>query len=172
MPELDGFETCKAIREFSTVPVLFLTARDEEIDRVLGFQLGGDDYVTKPFSPRELVLRVKAILARGQARPQARPLEHGALLLEPLRHKATLGGKSLELTAMEFSLLRALAEASDRVLSRAALIDGVYGFNQTLSDRTVDSHIRNLRKKAKDLGFEDLIRTVHGVGLCIGDCVS
>ncbi len=172
MPELDGFETCKALREFSAVPVLFLTARDEEIDRVLGFQLGGDDYVTKPFSPRELVLRIKAILARAQGREASKPVEHGELVLNPLSHEASLGGQALELTAVEFSLLRLLADASDRVLSRNALIEGVYGYNPSLSDRTVDSHVRNLRKKAKDLGFSDLIRTIHGVGLRIGDCTS
>lgn len=172
MPELDGFETCKALRDFSTVPVLFLTARDEEIDRLLGFQLGGDDYVSKPFSPRELVLRIKAILARAQSAPDARPLAHGALTLNPLRHEAAFNGQSLDLTAVEFSLLCMLAEKSDRVLTRNALIEGIYGYNPSMSDRTVDSHVRNLRKKASALGCSDLIRTIHGVGLRIGDCTS
>lgn len=172
MPELDGFETCMALREFSTVPVLFLTARDDEIDRLLGFQLGGDDYVSKPFSPRELILRIKAILARAKTSPEPRPLDHGALTLNPLRHEAALNGHPLDLTALEFSLLQFLVEKSDRVLSRNLLIEGVYGYNPSISDRTVDSHVRNLRRKAKELGYNDLIRTVHGVGLHIGDCTS
>lgn len=113
MPELDGFDTCKALRDFSTVPILFLTARDEEIDRVLGFQLGADDYVIKPFSPRELVLRIKAILARSRAIAEERPLLHGALTINPLGHEAALGGQVLDLTAVEFLLLRRLAEASE-----------------------------------------------------------
>lgn len=172
MPELDGFDTCKALREFSAVPVLFLTARDDEIDRVLGFQLGGDDYVTKPFSPRELVLRIKAILSRSEDRQQETPLVQGALTMTPLSHEAELGGRGLDLTAVEFSLLRLLVESADRVMSRNALIEGVYGYNPSLSDRTIDSHIRNLRKKAKAVGYNDLIRTIHGVGLRIGDCLS
>ena len=172
MPEFDGFETCKALREFTTVPILFLTARDDEIDRVLGFQLGGDDYVTKPFSPRELVLRIKAILARGAGKQEVQVLERGKLTLNILSHEATLGGDVLALTAVEFSLLRVLVDACDRVVSRNGLIDGIYGHNPSLSDRTVDSHVRNLRKKARALGYDDLIRTVHGVGLRIGDCAS
>lgn len=172
MPELDGFETCKALREFSNVPVLFLTARDDEIDRLLGFQLGGDDYVSKPFSPRELVLRLKAILSRAQSVPDARSIKHGALTLNPLGHEAALNGQPLDLTALEFALLHLLAEKSDRVLSRNALIEGVYGYNPSISDRTVDSHVRNLRKKANALNVSDLIRTVHGVGLRIGDCTT
>jgi len=170
MPELDGFETCKELRRFSSVPVLFLTARDEEIDRVLGFQLGGDDYVTKPFSPRELVLRIKAILGRARADTVADTLQHGDLKLRSAAHEATLGDQVMELTAVEFALLAALASGPNRVHTRAQLITAIYGHNSEMSDRTIDSHIRNLRHKAKSLGCADLVRTVHGVGLRIGSC--
>ena len=170
MPELDGFETCKALRGFSTVPVLFLTARDDEIDRVLGFQLGGDDYVTKPFSPRELVLRIKAILARARPDEAKDVLEHGDLTLQDAAHEARLGGHTLYLTAMEFALLRALIARPAQVFTRDQLIRQVYGDNTQLSDRTIDSHIRNLRQKSKNHGYQDVIRTLHGVGLRLGSC--
>lgn len=172
MPELDGFETCKALRSFSMVPVLFLTARDEEIDRVLGFQLGGDDYVTKPFSPRELTLRIKAILNRTREVTTDKAMTQGDLTVHGPSHEAILGGAALDLTAVEFALLEVLIAAPDRVLSRDQLIRGVYGHNTSLSDRTVDSHLRNLRQKAKAAGYSDVVRTVHGVGLRLGPCVS
>ncbi len=171
MPDMDGFETCKIIRRSSNVPVLFLTARDEEIDRVLGFQLGADDYVTKPFSPRELVLRIKAILARGQSNSVVEPaLTHQHLRIDPGAHVCTLGEADLSLTAIEFATLAALARAPERVLSRSQLIEAVYGTNTHLSGRTVDSHIRNIRQKAQALGYRDVIRTVHGVGVKLGGC--
>lgn len=171
MPEMDGLEACRELRKTSTVPILFLTARDDEIDRILGFQLGGDDYVTKPFSPRELVLRIKAILARA-ADPKSRndvtvfedlQLDHGA-------HRCTLGKAEVQLTGIEFAVLSILAKAPSRVYSRAQLIELVYGHNTYLSGRTVDSHIRNIRQKARALGYPDLIQTVHGVGVKLGVC--
>lgn len=170
MPELDGFETCKALRSFSPVPVLFLTARDEEIDRLLGFQLGGDDYVTKPFSPRELVLRVKAILGRARPADIDTQLEYGDLSLRALAHEAVLGNQILDLTAAEFALLKTLLAAPDRVHTRDQLITSIHGANNSMSDRTIDSHLRNLRNKAKTLGYPDVIRTIHGVGLRLGTC--
>lgn len=170
MPELDGFETCKALRSFSSVPVLFLTARDEEIDRLLGFQLGADDYVTKPFSPRELVLRVKAILGRARPAQAEAPMEYGDLCLRVLAHEARLGAGALDLTAVEFALLKTLLAAPDRVHTRDQLIASIYGANNQMSDRTIDSHIRNLRQKAKTLGYTDVVRTIHGVGLRLGTC--
>ncbi len=171
MPEMDGFETCRAIRRQSAVPILFLTARDEEINRILGFELGGDDYVTKPFSPRELVLRVKAILARANgALHQEERLGHGVLEMVPARHHCTLAGQPVELTATEFQLLAALLRSGERVLTRDQLIQAVYGASAQHSDRTVDSHIRNLRRKAAALGVSDLVSTVHGVGLKLGTC--
>ncbi len=170
MPELDGFETCKALRSFSSVPVLFLTARDEETDRLLGFQLGADDYVTKPFSPRELVLRVKAILGRARPAHAEDSMEYGDLCLRVLAHEARLGAGALDLTAVEFALLKTLLAAPDRVHTRDQLIASIYGANNQMSDRTIDSHIRNLRQKAKTLGYTDVVRTIHGVGLRLGTC--
>jgi len=172
MPELDGFETCKSLRSFSAVPVLFLTARDDEIDRVLGFQLGGDDYVTKPFSPRELVLRIKAILARARPKETETLLVHGDLSLRMLAHEAELAGQMLELTATEFALLNTLMAAPERVRTRDQIITSIYGANNVMSDRTIDSHIRNLRHKAQAIGYSDIIRTIHGVGLRLGSCTT
>ncbi len=170
MPEMDGFDACRAIRRSSSVPLLFLTARGEEVNRVVGFELGADDYVCKPFSPRELVLRVRAILERAQGPSNDARIAAGDLAMEPLRHVCTLGDKPLDLTGTEFSILRAFLEARDRVLSRDQLIRAVYGDNNQMSDRTIDSHIRNIRQKADALGYGDVIATVHGVGLKLGSC--
>jgi two-component system OmpR family response regulator len=169
MPTMDGFDCCKAIRAQSSVPILFLTARDDEIDRVLGFQLGADDFVSKPFSPRELVLRIKAILMRGKP-DLAKPARHGALEMESASHRCTLNGAVVSLTATEFSLLWRLMQAPEQVLDRNQLINGIYGTNSALSGRTVDSHIRNIRAKAAALGCDDLILTLHGVGVKLGPC--
>ncbi|WP_425658393.1 response regulator transcription factor [Roseobacter sp. EG26] len=169
MPQMDGFDCCKAIRATSNVPVLFLTAQEDEIDRVLGFELGADDFVPKPFSPRELVLRIKAILARGK--PAADDsLSHGDLTLHPTAHSCVLGGAELVLTATEFSLLELLVRAPQRVFDRNQLITGIYGPNTALSGRTLDSHLRNIRAKAAAVGCGDLIATVHSVGLKLGTC--
>ncbi|MCV6591829.1 MAG: response regulator transcription factor [Silicimonas sp.] len=169
MPKMDGFECCKAIRANSNVPVLFLTAQEDEVDRVLGFQLGADDFVPKPFSPRELVLRIKAILARGKPAPSA-PLQHGDLTLRPDAHECDIGGQPLQLTAREFALLEMMMRAPARVFDRNQLITGIYGANSTLSGRTVDSHLRHLRAKAAALGCEDLVTTIHSIGLKLGSC--
>lgn len=170
MPELDGFEACRSIRKTSMVPLLFLTARDEEVNRVVGFELGADDYVCKPFSPRELVLRVRAILERARGPQLDGVLEAGLLRMEPQRHLCMLDGRPLELTGTEFAILRCFVEASERILSRDQLIRAIYGANSQMSDRTVDSHIRNIRQKAVALGFSDVIVTIHGVGLKLGSC--
>jgi two-component system, OmpR family, response regulator len=169
MPVMDGFECCKAIRAQSRIPILFLTAQSDEIDRIVGFELGGDDYVAKPFSPRELVLRIKAILARGKHAVHD-VISHGDLRLDRLRHSCTLGGDDLELTATEFSVLAMLLNRPGNVADRNTLIDGAYGDNNTLSGRTVDSHIRNIRAKAAVLGCTDIVETVRGVGLRLGAC--
>jgi two-component system OmpR family response regulator len=171
LPEMDGFEVCKDLRKTSDVPILFLTARDDEIDRILGMEIGGDDYVTKPFSPRELVARIKAILKRsnGRAAP-SEALLHGALTLDPARHHCTFAGADVALTQSEFSLLEALLAHPEKVIRRTALVDAVYGHNIHVSDRTIDSHIRNIRRKLSDAGCADSIVTVHGVGLRMGPC--
>lgn len=171
MPEMDGLETCKVLRKTSTVPILFLTARDDEIDRILGFQLGGDDYVAKPFSPRELVLRIKAILARSTVFKQTEEVTtYQDLQLEHSAHRCTLADSEIQLTGIEFSVLSILAKTPSRVFARAQLIELVYGHNTYLSGRTVDSHIRNIRQKARAAGYPDLIQTVHGVGVKLGIC--
>ncbi len=169
MPKMDGFECCKAIRAHSDLPVLFLTAQDDEIDRVLGFQLGADDFVAKPFSPRELVLRIKAILARGQ-RSSSQGMKHGGLELDTSGHTCRIGGAGLDLTATEFQLLGILLRYPNQVHDRNALIQAIYGANTTMSGRTIDSHIRNIRAKAAQIGCEDIIATVHGVGVKLGAC--
>ncbi|HID67670.1 MAG TPA: response regulator transcription factor [Roseibacterium sp.] len=171
LPEMDGFEVCKALRRTSDVPVLFLTARDDEIDRVLGMEIGGDDYVTKPFSPRELVARIKAILKRSvRVVADDRPMQRGALEMDVERRLCRVAGREVALTTSEFSLLRALMRRPDHVISRAQLVDDVYGANIHVSDRTIDSHIRNLRAKLADAGCPEAITTVHGVGLRMGGC--
>ncbi|WP_282121315.1 response regulator transcription factor [Ruegeria atlantica] len=171
MPEMDGLEACRELRKSSTVPILFLTARDDEIDRILGFQLGGDDYVTKPFSPRELVLRVKAILARSaDIKSPDDVTVFQDLQLDHSAHRCTLAEAEVQLTGIEFAVLSILAKTPSRVYARAHLIELVYGHNTYLSGRTVDSHIRNIRQKARTLGYPDLIQTVHGVGVKLGVC--
>lgn len=173
LPEMDGLEVCKAIRKTSDVPILFLTARDDEIDRVLGMEIGGDDYVIKPFSPRELVARIKAILKRTvRVAPVSGPLQRGAISVDIDRHLCQSGGIDIALTTSEFALLTVLMRRPDHVVSRAHLVDEVYGANIHVSDRTIDSHIRNLRAKLKDAGLSDAVVTVHGVGLRMGPCTA
>ncbi|CAB4362424.1 MAG: response regulator [Actinobacteria bacterium] len=168
LPDIDGFEVCRRIRARSSVPVLFLTARDGEIDRVLGLELGADDYVTKPFSPREIVARVKAILRRGQ--PDTRD-DHNvvhvgeAYVVDIIRREARHGGEAIALAAREFDLLAHFARNQGIVLSRQQLLDGVWGADWFGDDRTVDVHVRQLRKK---LGDDLPLATVWGVGYRLG----
>lgn len=168
LPELDGLEVCRRLRARSDVPILFLTARDDEIDRVLGLELGADDYVTKPFSPRELVARIKAILKRSTVRGAATVLRYGPLELDPTGHSAKVEGEALTLTATELSILRRLMQTPEAIVSRPQLIDAIYGSGSTVSDRTLDSHLRNLRRKLGDQGWASAIETVHGIGLRMG----
>jgi two-component system, OmpR family, response regulator len=175
MPEFDGLEVCRQIRRSSDVPILFLSARDEEIDRVLGLEIGGDDYVTKPFSPRELVARVNVILRRGasrstDARAQPAELAHGRLRLDPEQHVARFGDILLNLTALEFDILRALLSRPTVVFSREQIMQAAYQLNIQVSDRTIDSHIRNIRAKLAAADCDDAIETVHGVGFRLGRC--
>ena len=172
LPEVDGTEVCRRIRQGGdATPIIFLTAQDDEIDRVLGLELGGDDYVTKPFSPRELVARVKAVLRR--LRPQAPAqalLSQGGLSLDLDRRLATWSGQGVSLTATEFDLLRTLMGMPGKVYSRDALMDGAYGGDVVVSDRTIDSHVRHLRQKFAQVGGTEVVETVHGVGYRLGPC--
>ncbi|MFN5014639.1 response regulator transcription factor [Bradyrhizobium sp.] len=175
MPEFDGLEVCRRIRRTSQVPILFLSARDEEIDRILGLEIGGDDYVTKPFSPRELVARVNVILRRVATAGAHRTVEpdepiHGRLRLDPQQHLACFAETPLTLTALEFSILRTLMTRATVVFSREQIMTAAYQLNIQVSDRTIDSHIRNIRAKLASAGCEDAIETVHGVGFRLGRC--
>ena len=174
MPKLDGLEVCRRLRAQGDLPILFLSSRDEEIDRVLGIELGGDDYVVKPFSPREVVARVAAILrrARSAAPPAATVLRHGRLSLDADSWAALWDQAPAELTVTEFQILRVLLAAPQKVFSRDAIIDRLHGPGFAITDRTIDSHIRNLRAKFARLGGGDLIETRPGVGYRLGPCRS
>jgi len=173
MPEMDGLEVCRRIRAGSECPILFLSARDEEIDRIIGLEMGGDDYVTKPFSPRELVARVKAISKRATISPLAdndRVLEYGIVKLNTERRSSHVAGTSIELTETEFDMLAVLMRRPGVVFDRNAILDQAWGDNIHVSDRTIDSHMRNLRSKLKEAGCADAIRTVRGVGFQLHTC--
>jgi len=169
LPEMDGLEVCRRLRRVSHVPVLFLSAQDGEIDRVVGLELGADDYVTKPFSPRELVARIRAILKRAQPEAVA-ALRRGCLEVDPGQHLCRVTGVPVAVTAREMAVLARLMARPDQVLSRPQLVDAVYGVNTHVSDRTLDSHLRNLRAKLAAAGCADAIETVHGVGVRMGPC--
>ncbi|HCK79879.1 MAG TPA: response regulator [Candidatus Competibacter sp.] len=175
MPELDGTEVCKALRRTSAVPIIFLSSRDDEVDRILGLELGGDDYVTKPFSPRELAARARAILRRGKnegretATADSSRLEHGRLRLDADRYAAFWQGQEVALTLTEFSILRTLMRHPGKVFNRDQLMDGGYQDYRVVSDRTIDSHVRRVRAKFKALGAEP-IETLHGIGYRLGPC--
>jgi len=169
IPDMDGLEVCRQIRRTSALPILFLSARDEEIDRILGFELGGDDYVTKPFSPRELVARVKAILKRGNPAEATQGggsgrLAVGELTLDRGGRNVMFAGNPVSLTGLEFAILDALMSRPDMVFQRQQLMEAAYGANTYVADRTIDSHIRNIRAKLSEVGGQGMIMTVHGVG--------
>ncbi|WGZ94358.1 MAG: response regulator transcription factor [Candidatus Thiothrix putei] len=177
MPELDGLEVCREIRKFSDVPILFLSSRDDEIDRILGLEIGGDDYVTKPFSPRELVARINVILKRTQQHSKSvtepehgSSIRYGKLSIQPEQHTASWGGASLSLTATEFAMLQLFARQPTRVFSRDSIMGNAYDGNVYVSDRTIDSHIRHIRQKFADVGCDNVIETVHGVGYKLATC--
>lgn len=177
LPEMDGREVCRQIRRRGEVPVVFLTAEGDEIDRVVGLELGADDYVVKPFSPRELVARIGAVLKRTQGGPKTGPktgavLRRGALTLDPAQHDCRIGGRPVALTAREMELLARLMARPDQVMPRPQLVDAIYGTNVHVSDRTMDSHLRNLRAKLAAHGCADAIDTVHGVGIRMGPCTA
>lgn len=174
MPEMDGLAVCREIRRHSDVPILFLSSRTDEVDRVVGLEIGGDDYVTKPFSPRELVARVQTILKRARARiedkPDAKELRHGSVKMDIPSHAAFWKDTKVPLTATEFALLKTFLRAPERVLSREQLMDAAYNAKINVSDRTIDSHIRNLRGKYAKAGCKEIVETIHGVGYKLGSC--
>jgi two-component system, OmpR family, response regulator len=175
MPEMDGLEVCRQIRKSSDTPILFLSARDEEIDRILGLEIGGDDYVTKPFSPRELVARVNAILRRARNTPApattaAREMRQGGLTIDPDGRAASFLATPVSLTALEFAILRTLLARPGFVFTRELILDAAYAGNIHVADRTIDSHVRNIRAKMSAAGCETVIETVHGVGFKLGRC--
>ena len=166
LPDVSGNEICRQVRShpgLSDLPILMLTAKSEEVDRVVGFELGADDYVAKPFSPRELALRVAAVLRRrASAAATGRSIEHGVLRIDPERHRCFVKGDEIDLTAKEFRLLEALMSRPGRVLTRERLLDDVWGSEITVTSRTIDTHLKRLREKLGPAG--DLIETVRGVG--------
>lgn len=168
LPEMDGLEVCRRVRARSDVPILFLTARDDEIDRILGLELGADDYVTKPFSPRELVARIKAILKRSTSVASQVVLRHGPMELDLAGHLVRMDGEKISLTATELSILRRLMQTPEAIVSRPQLVDAIYGAGSQVADRTLDSHLRNLRRKLSEQGWAGAIETVHGIGLRMG----
>jgi two-component system, OmpR family, response regulator BaeR len=170
LPGMEGTDVCRELRKFSDVPVIMITARVEEIDRLLGLELGADDYICKPFSPREVVARVKAVLRRALPKPDVRQMKAGPISLDEDTHLARIGDLSLNLTPSEFGLLKVFMSHPNRVFSRSELLDRVQGYQFEGYDRTIDSHVKNLRKKiAAVLPDQEIISTVYGVGYRFSD---
>lgn len=173
MPRLDGLEVCRRLRAQGDLPILFLSSRDDEIDRILGIELGGDDYVVKPFSPREVVARVQAILRRARVPKAIEPGEsliRGRLTLEGESWTAFWDGAEVGLTVTEFGILKILMAAPSRVFTRDQIIDRLHGPGFAITDRTIDSHVRNLRGKFAAVGGHDVVETRPGVGYRLGPC--
>ncbi|MDY1007331.1 MULTISPECIES: response regulator transcription factor [unclassified Sphingomonas] len=177
MPRLDGLDLCRRLRASggaqARLPILFLSSRDDEIDRIVGIEIGGDDYVVKPFSPREVVARVGAILKRGVPAPPPMPatvIRYGRLALDIDAWEARVDAEPIATTATEFQLLALLATMPSKVFSRDAIIDRLHGPGFAMTDRTVDSHVRNLRAKFARAGLDDLVETRSGVGYRLGRC--
>jgi DNA-binding response OmpR family regulator len=163
LPEVDGWDVCRKVRADSDVPIIMLTARSEDVDKIVGLELGADDYLTKPFNPRELVARVRAVLRRYEkSAASTKPVHLGRVTIDPQRREVTVGGQQLDLRIKEFDLLRVLAEPRGIVLSRDQLLDLVWGYDYYGETRTVDVHIAHLRDKLE--GGDVVIETVWGVG--------
>ena len=163
LPGIDGFEVLRRLRAQSRLPVVMLTARGEDIDRILGLELGADDYLPKPFNPRELTARIRAVLRRIEPRPDSERIEVNGVTLDPGTREVTCNGKAVELTTIEFDILEQLMRAAGRVLSRDQLMEALYNRKATPFDRAMDMHISHLRKKL-ECGDRPLIKTVRGVG--------
>ena len=168
LPGKDGLTICREVRQFSTVPIIMLTARVDEIDRLLGLELGADDYVCKPFSPREVIARMRTILRRVTSTPSEQSgslLCYGAVTVDPERHRCEVDGKRVELTPVELRILTLLLTRPGRVYPRDTIIHSAYDDHRVVSDRTIDSHIKNLRRKLEDNGADpEIIRSIYGVG--------
>jgi DNA-binding response OmpR family regulator len=165
LPKMPGLEVCKVLKTDAAtrqIPIIMLTAKAEEVDRIVGLEFGADDYVTKPFSPRELILRVNAILRRGKGEVLDEKLSIGAITLDPARHHVAVGGKTLRLTSVEFKLLSMLMHRKGRVQARDRLLNEVWGYESLIDTRTVDTHVRRLRKKLGKAAVA--IETVRGFG--------
>ena len=165
LPKVPGLEVCKTLKSDGAtrhIPIIMLTAKAEEIDRIVGLEVGADDYVTKPFSPREIVLRLKAIMRRGQGEAAPEQMTIGAITVDPARHHVSVDGKSVRLTSVEFKLLAMLMRRRGRVQGRDRLLNEVWGYESAIDTRTVDTHVRRLRKKLGKAA--DAIETVRGFG--------
>jgi two-component system response regulator CpxR len=163
LPGMDGFEVLRRLRQSSRLPVVMLTARGEDVDRIVGLELGADDYVPKPFNPRELAARIRAVLRRVEPRPESGRIEVNGVSLDPGSREVTCDGRTVELTTIEFDILEQLMRAAGRVLSRDQLMEALYNRKATPFDRAMDMHISHLRKKLECSG-RSLIKTVRGVG--------
>jgi DNA-binding response OmpR family regulator len=165
LPKISGLEICRMLKSdpgTRHIPIMMLTAKAEEIDRIVGLEFGADDYVTKPFSPREVLLRIQAIMRRGEAKPEEERLTAGDIVIDPARHRVSVGGKTVHLTSIEFKLLRTLLQRRGRVQPRDRLLNDVWGYESVIDTRTVDTHVRRLREK---LGkASGAIETIRGFG--------
>jgi two-component system, OmpR family, alkaline phosphatase synthesis response regulator PhoP len=166
LPKINGYEVCKELRLKTKTPIIMLTARDEEPDKIVGLELGADDYITKPFSPREVVARVRAVLRRAEPESgEARVIRAGGLEIDSIRHEVRKSGKAIELTPTEFKLLETLADSPRRVFTRLQLVEEIQGYSFEGYERTIDAHIKNLRQKIEDDPKNPrLVGTVYGVG--------
>src|SRR6266403_5650393 len=165
LPKMSGLEVCRILKgdaATSHIPILMLTAKAEEIDRIVGLEFGADDYVTKPFSPREVILRIQAIMRRGEVKSEEEPLTAGLITIDPARHEVSVAGKVVHLTSIEFKLLRTLLQRRGRVQARDRLLNDVWGYESVIDTRTVDTHVRRLREKLGKAG--DAIETVRSFG--------
>ena len=173
LPELDGLDVARTIRQSSRVPIIMLTARSDEADRIVGLELGADDYLVKPFSPRELLARVRAVLRRSGAAAESdddRPLVVGELTVDPPRRLVTIGGRAVDMTATEFDLLAHMAAAPGRVFTRRQLMETIHGAAVDAGERAIDAHVKNLRRKIEaDPHRPQRLITVHGVGYRLAD---
>ncbi len=165
LPEMNGLEVCRVLRRepsTSTIPILMLTAKGSEVDRILGLEMGADDYVTKPFSPRELVLRIRKLLQRGKTEDQQNVLRYSELIIDSIKHEVTVAGRLIPLTLTEFRLITLLAQRCGRVQSRERLLQDVWGYFSAVDTRTVDTHMRRLREKLGPAARH--VGTIRGVG--------